>query len=106
MALGIGIIGTGSIARTFAKCISEIEHVDLMGLFTKDPKRIVDVQQQFDVPAFSDMAAFLNNPAIHLVCICNESGNHGEAIKHAALAGKHILCEKPLEVTVEKIDEV
>lgn len=104
--LGLGIVGTGSIAKTYAKCISELENVDLIAMHTKSSHRVGEVQQQFGVSVFADMAAFLDNPAIHLVCVCNESGNHGEAIKQSAMAGKHVLCEKPLEVTPEKIDEV
>jgi len=104
--LGIGIIGTGSIAKTFTKCITEIEGVDLLGMYTKSPERTDAVQQEFGVPAFSDIQEFLANPRINLICVCNASGNHGEAIKLAAKAGKQILCEKPLEVTPEKVDEV
>ena len=104
--LGIGIIGTGSIAKTYAKCISELKDVDLISMYTKSLWRITEVEQQFGVSAFADISTFLNNPEIHLVCVCNESGNHGEAIKQAAMAGKHVLCEKPLEVTPERIDEV
>lgn len=104
--LGIGIIGTGSIAKTFAKCISEIEGVNLLGMFTKSPSRVDAVQLEFGVPAFSDIQEFLADPRVNLICVCNASGNHGEAIKQSAMAGKHVLCEKPLEVTPEKIDEV
>lgn len=104
--LGIGIIGTGSIAKTFAKCISELVDVDLVAMHTKSADRLEEVQQQFGVGAFDDINAFLDNSGIDLVCVCNESGNHGEAITQSAKAGKHVLCEKPLEVTPEKIDEV
>ena len=41
-----------------------------------------------------------------MVCICNKSGLHGDAAIAAAKAGKHVLCEKPLEVTTQKVDAV
>lgn len=103
--LGIGIIGTGSIAKTYSKCISEIEAVDLVALYSKSESRVSDLEKQFNVPVFSDLTRFLSQDAIQLVIVCNESGNHGEATKSAALAGKHVLCEKPIEVTPEKVDE-
>jgi UDP-N-acetyl-2-amino-2-deoxyglucuronate dehydrogenase len=102
--LGVGIIGTGSIARTYAKCISEIADVHLVAMFSKSINRVADAEQQFNVPVFSILKEFLDQDTIDLVIVCNESGNHGEAIKSAALAGKHILCEKPLEVTPEKVN--
>lgn len=104
--LGIGIIGTGSIAKTFATCISELEDGELLAIHTKSPDRVEAVQQEFDVPAFVSIQEFLSDPTIQLICVCNESGNHGEAIKKSAQAGRHVLCEKPLEVTPEKVDEV
>lgn len=103
--LGIGIIGTGSIAKTYSKCISEIEAVDLIAMYSKSENRVSDLEKQFKVPVFSDLTSFLSQDTIQLVIVCNESGNHGEAIKNAALANKHVLCEKPLEVTPEKVDQ-
>lgn len=102
--LGIGIIGTGSIAKTYSKCISEIADVHLVAMFSKSESRLADIEKQFNVPVFFNLKEFLVQDRIDLVIVCNESGNHGEAIKNAALAGKHVLCEKPLEVTPEKVD--
>ncbi|MGB7395243.1 MAG: Gfo/Idh/MocA family oxidoreductase [Pricia sp.] len=103
--INIGIVGTGSIVDTYKKCIDEIEEAELVALYTKSSTRIPEVEKEFGVPVFSSMDAFLQKD-IDLVCVCNESGRHGEAIKAAARAGKHVLSEKPLETTPEKIDEV
>ena len=104
--IGIGIIGTGSIVNTYAKCIEEMDSVELIALYTKSPNRVKQAESEFGVPVFSDMNEFLAHQNINLVCICNESGRHGEAIRASAMAGKHVLSEKPLEVTTEKIDDV
>ncbi|MEO9891847.1 Gfo/Idh/MocA family oxidoreductase [Aurantibacter sp.] len=104
--IGVGIIGTGSIVNTYNKCISELEGVELVALYTKSSSRVAEVEKAFGVQAFDDLDKLLSLPEIQLICVCNESGNHGEAIQKAAAAGKHILSEKPLEVTPEKIDEV
>ena len=103
--IGVGIIGTGSIAKTYAKCISELEDANLAAMFTKSPDRVAEAQEQFGVPVFADLQKFLDQPEIDFVCVCNESGNHGDAIQQSAVAGKHVLCEKPIEVTVEKVDK-
>ncbi len=104
--IGIGIIGTGSIVNMYVKCISEIEGANLIALYTKSTDRVEEAKKLFGVPVFDDIEKLLALPEIQLICVCNESGNHGEAIKRSAKAGKHILSEKPLEVTPEKIDEV
>ena len=52
------------------------------------------------------MEKLLSHPEIDVICVCNESGLHGNTISKIAKAGKHILCEKPLETTVEKIEQI
>ncbi len=104
--IGIGIIGTGSIVNTYAKCIEELGSTELVALYTKSPNRAKQAKAEFGVPVFSGIDEFLDQKEINLVCVCNESGRHGEAIRATAIAGKHVLSEKPLEVTTEKIDEV
>ncbi|MGB6151951.1 MAG: Gfo/Idh/MocA family oxidoreductase [Pricia sp.] len=103
--INIGIVGTGSIVNTYKKCIDELFNAELKALYTKSKNRAKSAEKEFGVAVFSDMDDFLKSD-IELVCVCNESGRHGEAIKAAALAGKHVLCEKPLETTPKKIDEV
>jgi len=103
--IGIGIIGTGSIVNTYIKCIDELSETRLIGLYTKSDDRVKEAEVLFGRPVFSDLHKFLGHAEIDIICVCNESGGHGEAIKKSAEAGKHVLCEKPLEVTPQKIDE-
>ena len=103
--INIGIVGTGSIVNTYAKCIHELENARLVALYSKSAGRKESAEKEFGVPVFSTWDEFLQND-IDLVCVCNESGRHGEAIKAVARAGKHVLSEKPLETTPEKIDEI
>ncbi|MBU2975478.1 Gfo/Idh/MocA family protein [Zobellia sp. B3R18] len=102
--IGVGIIGTGSIVHTYVKCLSELEGVRIVGLCTKSADRVEQLKADFGLPIYSDLNTFVQHPEIDLVCVCNESGKHSIAIEAAAKAGKHILSEKPLEVTTEKID--
>lgn len=104
--VGIGIIGTGSIVNAYVKCINELETAQLVALYTKSADRVEEAEKHFGAPVFDDIEKLLALPEIQLICVCNESGNHGIAIKKSSEAGKHVLSEKPLEVTPEKIDEV
>ncbi|MDB4293141.1 Gfo/Idh/MocA family oxidoreductase [Maribacter sp.] len=104
--LGVGIIGTGSIVNAYVKCIEELEDTKLIALYTASASRTKAAEQLFGVAVFTDLEEFLRNPEIDLVCICNKSGLHGHAAISTAKAGKHLLCEKPLEVTTAKVDEI
>ena len=104
--LGIGIIGTGSIVNTYLQCIEALEGAELIALYSTSANRVQEAEALFGVPVFNDLQEFLNHPAIDLVCVCNKSGLHGEVAIRAAQAGKHVLCEKPLEVTTAKVDTI
>lgn len=104
--IGVGIIGTGSIVNTYVKCIEEIEDTKLIALYTESSSRVKEAEKLFGAPILYDLEAFLSHPEIDVVCICNKSGLHGAAAIRVAYAGKHVLCEKPIEVTTEKVDTI
>lgn len=103
---GFGIIGTGNIAKLHADCIDKIPNARLLGVLSKSQFRAREVAGNFNAPVFWEIEKILSHPEIDIVCVCNESGLHGAAIAMIAKANKHILCEKPLETTVEKIDTI
>ena len=69
------------------------------------PERATTFAERHGCEAFPTLAAFLASN-IQAMIIATPSGLHGPAAIQAARAGKHILCEKPLEVTREKADAV
>ena len=104
--LGFGIIGTGSIANFHANCIEKIDNANLLGVYSKSQARANQVAENFNCPVFWDMEKLLFNPNIDIICVCNESGLHYVTIDKIAKSGKHILCEKQLETSIEKIDKI
>jgi len=101
-----GLVGNGNIAKVHAQCIAQIEGAQLMGVVCSDPQRIEEVKKQFNSPVFPSLTELLSSTAVDAISVCNESGKHGKAIREASSAKKHVLCEKPLEITVDKIDAV
>ena len=103
--VGFGISGAGMIAEHHAKAMADVENVRLIGFYDKTDaakKRA----EQFGCRAFSSLEEMLKDPEIDAVTIATPSGVHGVVAIEAARAGKHILCEKPLEITVERVDEM
>ncbi len=103
--LNIGIIGSGAIAKVHARCVQSHPKAKLLGMVCSDEKRAKTLGSEFDIPIFSDEESLLEIP-IDAVIVCNESGKHGQSSMKAARAKKHILCEKPLEITSQKIDAI
>ena len=101
-----GIIGAGLIAEFHAKAIQDIENAQVTGFCDGGSGRAKKLADQFDCQAFSDYHAMVNSPDIDIVTIATPSGFHMEPAIAAANNGKHVLCEKPLEITTERIDKM
>ena len=102
--IGFGIIGAGMIAELHAKSMQELSNARLIGIYDKNTEAAKKRAEQFHCKAYDSFDAFLTDPEIEAVTIATPSGMHGEVAIPAAKAGKHILCEKPLEITLEKVD--
>ena len=66
---------------------------------------LFDFAEEYGIgTVYTDYHELLACPDIDAVSICTPSGTHGEISMAAAAAGKHILCEKPIETKTDKID--
>ena len=104
--LGIGIIGTGSIAAKHALAIDELKDAELLAICHHNPVKAAAAQSVFGVTGYSELDEFLSHPGLDIVCICTPSGVHLDPALAAARAGKHVMIEKPLEVTLGRIDRL
>ncbi|MFC4871597.1 Gfo/Idh/MocA family protein [Negadavirga shengliensis] len=104
--LGFGIIGTGAIAGMHAAAVEACEGSQLVAVCSSSAERAKMAEEKFKVPADYEINSFLQREDLHVVCICTHSGNHLEPALEAARAGKHILLEKPIEVSVERADSL
>ena len=101
-----GIIGAGMIANFHAKAIEAMDDGKLHSVFGRNPEKADALGAELGCKAYSDLDEFLNDPELDIVTIATPSGAHLEPAVAAAKAGKHIICEKPLEVTPERIDQM
>lgn len=104
--LGFGIIGTGAIATYHAKSIKELEDCHLVAVCSSTDARAKKASDRFEVSGYSNVNDFLAREDLDIVCVCTQSGKHMEPIIAAAKAGKHIITEKPLEVSVDRANRI
>ncbi|MFT3880853.1 MAG: Gfo/Idh/MocA family oxidoreductase [Gemmatales bacterium] len=106
--LGVGIIGCGMIARFHAAALAEIPQTKLVALQSRNPASAEKVKQAVgsDARYYASIEEMLRHPGLDMVIICTPSGNHLEPAKLAAAAGKHVVVEKPLEITLERCDQL
>ena len=106
MSIGIGIVGCGMIANFHAKAIADAEGAQLVACVDRNPDLASAFGEKYDCRAYSTLEAMLADPDVKAVSICTPSGAHLEPSLAAAEAGKHVIVEKPLEITTERCDQI
>ncbi len=101
-----GIIGCGMIAQFHAKSILEIEGAELTAAFDAVPAGVDRFAQQYGVKAYYTLEEMLASDEIDAVSICTPSGLHTQQAVAAMKAGKHVVCEKPMSLTLAEADEL
>jgi predicted dehydrogenase len=106
-SLGFGIIGCGVIADFHVQAIAGLKGAHLVGVADQFAEPVARLAKKYGV-AFSttNIAELVARPDIHIVCVTTPSGAHLEPALTAIRAGKHLVVEKPIEITVERVDEL
>ena len=102
--LGFGIWGTGMIAEFHAKALAEIPGVKLVAAYNRTPAKVEEFARKHGAVACATPEALLAHPDVDVVCLCTPSGDHLAPALACARAGKHVVVEKPLEVTLARCD--
>lgn len=101
-----GIIGAGMIGQFHAKAITAMEGGELHSVFDLRQESADKLAEEYDAEGYSDIESFLADPELEIVTVGTPSGAHLEPSLAALNAGKHVICEKPLEITTERIDQL
>lgn len=102
----IGIIGAGVIADFHAQAILAMDGAELVAAYARNQDKADAFGRKYGCRGYADLGEFLENAEMDVVTIASVSGVHLEHAEAAARAGKHVICEKPLEITPERIDRM
>jgi UDP-N-acetyl-2-amino-2-deoxyglucuronate dehydrogenase len=108
-AYGYGIIGCGWVASSHAWGVRSLadDGVDLAVVADQDEARAHDLAGRFGASkTATDYGELLADDAVDAVSICLPDHLHRDVVIAAAEAGKHILCEKPLSLTIDEADDM
>lgn len=104
--LKFGIIGGGMIANFHAQAIQEMTGGELGAIYARDVEKANVLGEKYNCEAYHKLDDLLKDSTIDIVTIATPSGAHLEPTMAAAKAGKHVVCEKPLEVTPARVEEM
>jgi len=105
--LKFAVIGCGRIAPSHLEGIKTAPHAELVAVCDIVEDKSKKAAEEYGLSKwYTDAETMLKSEDIDVCCVCTPSGLHREIACLAANYGKHILCEKPLEVTSEKMQEM
>jgi UDP-N-acetyl-2-amino-2-deoxyglucuronate dehydrogenase len=100
----VGIVGAGNISQTHARAASAIQGVVISAVHGANAGKAGELASTYGAAAYDDLDAFLRHDPLDLVIIGSPSGVHAEQGIAAARRGKHVLVEKPIDITAERAD--
>jgi len=100
------IIGIGAIARLHARALADIPGVELVAACCRTEEKGRAFAAEFGCNWHADAAKMLRREKPDFVTVATPSGAHLEAVLAAARRGVHVICEKPLEITLKRIDRM
>ena len=106
MPVGFGIVGCGMIANFHAQAIANLRGAKLVGCFSATFASAERFAGEQGCQAYETLDEMLANPEIDIITICTPSGAHLDPAVAAANAGKHVVVEKPLEITLKRCDKI
>lgn len=104
--IGVGFIGAGDIAILHDKAVKRVHGAKVVGLWNRSQERAVARAADFGCKNYASPEELVNDPAIDAVFVLTNLETHLEYTKLALNAGKHVLVEKPVGVTIAEIEEM
>lgn len=105
--LGMGVIGCGGISRAHLAAQQAIPEICTVAVCDVDEEAARAASSQYDVPAvYTDYHDLLADERVDAVAVLLPHHLHRDAVVAAARAGKHVLCEKPMAISLAQADEM
>jgi len=104
--MNLAIIGSGGIAKTHAAAIALLPDVRLAAVQSRNLKKARELAKPAEAEVVESLDTLLSDDSIDAILVATPSGAHAESVLPALRAGKHVLCEKPLEISTERVNSM
>lgn len=105
--LGWGIVGTGGIAQSVGADIARLPDARIVAVCSRTAARAEQFARSVGADrAYDSVDALVADPAVDVVYVATPHAQHHDAARRALLAGKAVLCEKALTVTVADAEDL
>ena len=104
--ISVGTIGAGGIARAHIAAMKGIDNIRLSAVMDVDFSRAEEVARENKAKAYGNLDDLLADSDVDAVIVCSPHNVHGEQVVASAKAGKHVLVEKPMALTLKECDDM
>ena len=105
--IGISVIGLGNALQPHARSLVDLaDRVRVVWAAASSEARLKDVADRYGFPTTTDVTRAIEDPAVDAVMVLTPANAHLPIAEAAFAAGKHVLCEKPLEVSIERGEQL
>jgi len=104
--LRFGIIGCGVIGPFHADAITSLPEAQLVAVADTAPEKAQKMAEKYHTSAYNDAQKMLEREHLDVVDICTPSGMHSKHACQVMRAGSHVIVEKPMEITHDRIEEM
>ncbi len=105
--IGVAIVGLGPASQPHSKSLTDLaDRVDVRWAVSRSAERTKAYSGQFPFPTTNDMDAAISDPTVEAVIVLTPPSSHLEVAEKCLAAGKHVLVEKPLELTLARAERL
>ncbi len=104
--LRVAVVGCGRISRNHFEAIERVEGLELVAVADIVPDRAESAAAMYGVPAFDSLGAMLSGSVCDMVTIATPSGLHPAMGIEVARAGRHVVSEKPMAISIDGADSL
>ena len=104
MGIKFGIVGHGFMGHEHESMLTKMDGIDVVGICDIDASQMQDVKE--GILRYDNAQDLYANPEIEVVLIAANNNQHKQLVLDAVKAGKHVICEKPVAMSVPDLDEM
>jgi predicted dehydrogenase len=102
----VGIVGVGSVARVHIEAYRQVNGITIVSVADTNPTQLAWAGQQLGISCYSTLDDMLRGQRLDVVSVLTPPASHEELVTSCARAGVHVLCEKPMSLSVESCERM
>ena len=104
--LRVGIAGFGAVARVHLRAYREVRDAAVVSVADTDAGRLAQARRELGVPCYATLDDMLQAETLDVACVLSPPSSHEDLVKRCASAHVHVLCEKPMALSVEACEQM